>query len=118
MDTGRACGAECDYQKPVLSRAPITSVHHPIHRFINVTLPHRTKPQRLQSFTSNSQMWEFSRQWTERGKCREHRQGHWKCGYSAINKFSANGHCSSIHCASQRKPAVRAIAKISSDEYL
>jgi hypothetical protein len=29
--------------------------------------------------------------------------------YTAISRFSANGHCSSIHWTSQRNPAVRAI---------
>ena len=38
--------------------------------------------------------------------------------YSAINRFSANGHCSSIHCASQRNPALRAVSTISWAEYL
>src|SRR3984957_11991892 len=38
--------------------------------------------------------------------------------YSAISRFSANGHCSSIHCASQRKPAMRAMENTSSGEYL
>jgi hypothetical protein len=29
--------------------------------------------------------------------------------YSAISRLSAKGHCSSIHCTSQRKPAMRAM---------
>jgi hypothetical protein len=37
---------------------------------------------------------------------------------AAVSRFSANGQASSIHCASQRKPAPRAIRKISAAEYL
>src|SRR5437667_8135120 len=38
--------------------------------------------------------------------------------YSAISRFSANGHLSSIHCAWQRKPVANASCRISWREYL
>ncbi len=38
--------------------------------------------------------------------------------YSAIQRFSANCHSGSIHCASQPKPACRAMERSSSQEYL
>jgi hypothetical protein len=38
--------------------------------------------------------------------------------YSAISRFSANGHSSSTHCASQRNPVAFATCTISNREYL
>ena len=38
--------------------------------------------------------------------------------YSATSRFSAKGHSLSIHCASQRNPAICAVWNISSAEYL
>jgi hypothetical protein len=38
--------------------------------------------------------------------------------YSATSRFSAKGHCLSIHCASQRKPVLLAMETTSGNEYL
>ena len=46
----------------------------------------------------------------------EHENG--ELPYLPTNRFSANGHSASIHCASHRKPASSAIWNISFAEYL